>query len=171
MPAFETRRDALRKALLVRLLRAALVLSRRACPSWVLRESMRLAVQSSRRGFLEVPHYWAYYYHEGNRGVPKGTFVVFYKNKHDDPRTDRSLNYPVRRSDVRKLSHEEFVRDRKAGLLVATVRGTKGFPGVPFFDRGMRQFDPVGAEVVQRTLDEYLTEGYPRVVSVARAVL
>jgi hypothetical protein len=93
--------------------------ARAACQSRTLRQALR--VETGPRGFvLRVPHYWAPFFHNG-RGVVQaqpGKKLVFYKNPADDPRI--SGGYPVRLSDVRRLSKTEFYRDLRAGKLIVT---------------------------------------------------
>lgn len=95
--------------------------ARAACTSRTLRQALR--IERDANGFrLGVPHYWAQFFHDG-RGVVNarpGHKLVFYKNPADDPRI--SSGYPVRLSDVRKLTKSEFYRDLRAGKLIVADR-------------------------------------------------
>ena len=103
---------------------------------------------------MNVPQYWAIYYHEGHTKpiIPRNASVlVWYKNPSQDPRL--SGGYPIRRSQVRRLTKDEFQRDRAAGKLVVTKKSP--FSGRPvrgrrFFanDGGMAGFAQVANRVV-----------------------
>ncbi len=96
-------------------------LARAACTSRTLRQALR--VLKTEDGFvLNVPHYWAQFFHDG-RGVVNarpGHKLVYYKNPAEDPRI--AGGYPVRLSDVRKLTRTEFYRDLRAGKLIVAER-------------------------------------------------
>lgn len=125
-------------------------------PSRTLRNALT-TYQTGNRGYMNVPHYWAIYYHEGHTRpiIPRtASMLVWYKNPAQDPRL--SGGYPVRRSQVRKLTSAEFKRDRAAGKLIVTKRSPyDGRPvrGRRFFanDGGMSGFVPVANRVVART--------------------
>lgn len=93
--------------------------ARSACQSRTLRQALRL-VRTDDGFTLSVPHYWAQWFNGGRGPVNArpGHKLVFYKNPGDDPRI--SGGYPVRLSDVRKLTKEEFYRDLRAGKLIVT---------------------------------------------------
>jgi hypothetical protein len=96
-------------------------LARAACTSRTLRQALRV-IRTDEGFTLNVPHYWAQWFHDG-RGVVTarpGHKLVFYKNPAEDPRI--AGGYPVRLSDVRKLSREEFYRDLRAGKLIVAER-------------------------------------------------
>lgn len=108
-------------------------------PSSTLKKALTASYRKLPRGhqiLVHIPHYWAEYYHDGSGPVtmPKGKYMVWFKNPADDPRLKGGL--PVKRSDVRKLnlSRERFtqlIKDEKIIIRqhVGRRRGT-------FFTRG-----------------------------------
>lgn len=95
--------------------------SRAACQSRTLRQALR--VERTADGFrLTVPHYWAVFYAHGRGSITArpGKKLVYYRNPAEDPRL--AGGYPVRLSDVRRLTKGEFYRDLKAGRLIVTDR-------------------------------------------------
>jgi hypothetical protein len=75
--------------------------------------------------------------------------LVWFSNPDDDPRTRGGLEYPVRRSEARRLSKAEYDRGleenrrrRAAGLppymIVTTLAGP--VVGTPFFTAGADEF-------------------------------
>lgn len=125
--------------------------ARRECPSRTLRRSMAVLVDPKLGECrVSVPHYWAVYYHRG-RGPARARrrkFIVFFKRKIDDPRTDGGKNYPVRASQIRRLTKAQF-RSALAANKIVVVRAVGPAKGVPFFDRGLKSF-PVAADLVAR---------------------
>lgn len=95
--------------------------ARAACTSRTLRDALR--VTRNENGLqITVPHYWAQWFHDGRGPVTArpGHKLVYYKNPSDDPRI--SGGYPVRLSDVRRLTRAEFYRDLRAGKLIVAER-------------------------------------------------
>jgi len=95
------------------------------------------------RGFLSVPHYWAYYYHVGRRNLPPirpvgASVLVWFKDPNKDPRLNNGQS-PIYRSQIKQLnlSAAEFKRLRKNGDLIIAKRsprsGGASFEGNPFF--------------------------------------
>ena len=122
-----------------------LATARATVGSRTLREAMFL-LMDARAGVADivVPHYWAVYYHDGRAGfaAPSGRFLVFYPDPDDDPRLEGGR--PVRFSDARHLSREEFLEglDRNeerasSGLppFMLVVRSVGPAGAHPFFDR------------------------------------
>ena len=96
--------------------------------STTLREALRLIVnESEARADLFIPHYWAEFYHDGRAGfsVGPGKYLVFFDRAQDDPRLVNG-QYPERRSELRRLTREEF----KRGLKINNLRRANG--GRPF---------------------------------------
>lgn len=99
----------------------ALDLAKAACESHTLREALRIILTPT--GFrLEVPHYWAKWFHDGRGPIEAaaGKRLVYYKNPAQDPRIEGG--HPVTLNQVRKLTKHEFYRDLHAGLLVVAER-------------------------------------------------
>lgn len=90
---------------------------------------------------LYVPHYWAVYLHDGrSRPIRPRTakFLVWYPDFRQDPRRPNG-GYPERYAQVRRLTREEFIRDKAAGKLVFSEVVTKPVPPSPFFGNGPAQ--------------------------------
>jgi hypothetical protein len=99
-------------------------------------------------GKLNVPHYWAIYYHEGRQVIRpvSASMLVWFRNPNNDPRLKGGLS-PVYRSDIRKLTKAEFQfwseenrRARKRGAPVPMIvvkrsprSGQPSWKGNPFF--------------------------------------
>lgn len=75
---------------------------------------------------LVIPHYWAVYLHDGRGPVwpDRARYIVFFRRIEDDPRVDGGKNYPVRASDIRKLSSSEY----NYGLLRNRLAAQQGLP-------------------------------------------
>ena len=147
------------RAILVRLGRDATERVRKACPSRALRDGMFFEERPPSIVAIVSPHYWAYYVHQGRNAVSK-KLMVFFPNKHDDPRTLGGRLYPERQTDRKPLtlSPEDFKRLRRSGELVVTMQ-VGPTNGVPFFDRGMAGFGVAGGpagRIVRETVSEYL---------------
>lgn len=77
--------------------------------SSTLRDAARLIVDAQAgQAHIFIPHYWAVYYHDGRAGfaADAGHFLVFFADPDDDPRLEGG--YPVRESDIRRLTRDEF---------------------------------------------------------------
>lgn len=76
-----------------------------------LNENVDHETPEEAQGHLNVPHYWAPFYHDAEkRGVVKaspGGMLVWFRNKFDDPRLFGG-NSPVTRSQVRHLTKADF---------------------------------------------------------------
>ncbi len=118
---------------------------------------------------IYIDHYWARFVHDGRGkfGPPKGSqFYVWYKDRKEDPRLSASGGYPRRFREVRKLTREEFIRDKKAGKLVwvdarlGVGKVHTGVPGSPFFSNaaggGMRGFSKTAGSIVAPRWSNYL---------------
>lgn len=97
-------------------------------PSKTLQRALRLIVTFTalrRRAILRIPHYWAIYRHDGRRGfgpTSRATFLVWFWDPKDDPRTQGGTKHPVRASDIVRLTAEQF----KAGLEENARRKLRG---------------------------------------------
>ena len=119
----------------------ALEFTKTSTPATSLKKAMTASYRKIPRGhqiIVHIPHYWAEYYHDGSGPVsmPKGRYMVWFRNPKDDPRLKGG--YPIKRSDKRSLkdliSNEEFKELIKSGKLV--VRQHVGRRRGTFFTRG-----------------------------------
>lgn len=134
-------------------------IARAGCQSKTLRQALR--VLKTDDGFvLNVPHYWAQWFHDGRGPVTArpGKKLVFYKNPADDPRIQGG--YPVRLSDVRRLTKTEFYRDLKAGKLIVAERvgpqGPNEFMGDAMTVRAAQIVEQASADVLQQATRDAL---------------
>ena len=128
-------------------------------PSKSIRLSMTLEQDAPLRGRLNVPFYWATWYHNGRGGIEKGPndgFLVYYKDPKQDPRI--KSGYPVRRSDVKRLSPYRFKQDRRAGKLIVRKSVGPTNRNFPFFSDtgGMIGFDSKLDELAKKETDSYV---------------
>jgi len=102
-------------------------LVRKSIGSKTLRAAIRLIIdESEQRADLFIPHYWAVWYHDGRGSVSPVTArkLVFFDDPNDDPRIKNGR--PVRESDVRRLTKEQY----REGLRRNQERAGRG--GRPF---------------------------------------
>lgn len=107
-----------------------------------IRRSMMLSVLDFGVVAVEVPYYWAVYYHDGRGPVraKRGKKIVYFKDPDDDPRINGAArNYPRRASNIRRLSKKQFERFLRQGKLIA-VDSVGPADGDPFFTKGLRTF-------------------------------
>jgi hypothetical protein len=144
-------------------MRALLIAGRAFVTPKIRSKTLRAALKTyvvgaGRKGLLNVPHFWSWYFHDGRGPVRTkySKYLVWYKNPKEDPRL--SGGYPVTRSQQRRLQHWEFVRDLNAGKIIMTK--TAGpFPKAkanPFFTEGMAGFPAVADKVVRAKLPGYI---------------
>ena len=80
-------------------------------PSEQLQAALYSQELSDSRGLIRVPHYWARFIHDGRGPSPgasgTGKILVWFRNPKDDPRLPGG-KYPVRRSDIRRLTRGQF---------------------------------------------------------------
>lgn len=143
-------------------------LARAACTSRTLRQALK--VERTPTGFtLVVPHYWAQFFHDGRGPVNArpGHKLVFYKNPADDPRI--SGGYPVRLSDVRRLTKAEFYRDWRAGKLIVADRvgpaGPNEFMGDALTTRAAQIVAQVSADAATQAVRDALGPLFKATVS------
>lgn len=144
-------------------------------PSTSLRKALNLFVFSEVRAFVQIPHYWAIYVHDG-RGpfsMPAGRVMCWFRDPKNDPRL-REGHSPVRAADIRRLTKEEFrfwvQKNReavKAGTeppMIITRRIRRGTRPTPFFDNGLGggmagfldSVSPMAAKMVQDEIKDQL---------------
>ena len=140
-----------RAAVLRRIAEVGEVRAKKWIPSRTLEKALRIkqAVTRPGRGAqLFIPHYWALYAHDGRRGftaIGPRKFLVFFADPRNDPRTDGGRDYPVRVSQVKKLTKAQFDK----GMRINRQREKQGEPpfsymkvlksvgparGTPFFE-------------------------------------
>lgn len=132
-------------------------------PSRVLRRSLKIVpLRTSKNrygGAVEIPHYWAVYYHDGHRAVrPKQKdFIVYFRKgkKALDPRIQVGAWYPRRIQEVKRLKKSEFYRELKKGNLVVTKRSGPA-AGKKFFTDGMRSFEPIADKIVRAEVEKWI---------------
>jgi hypothetical protein len=113
------------------------------------------------QGRLRVPHYWAKYFHDGRNAVkkfPKGPMLIYYKDPSQDPRIQP--DYPVYRSDIRKLSDTEFAEARAADKLIVVPAVGPTKKKNPFFSDtgGMAGFKEEVNQIAKTETDSYVNE-------------
>ena len=159
--------------LLTRVGNLALRTVRPMIPSQTLQDSLVLEIGIdllAPRAVLFIPHYWAVYLHDG-RGVvtpDEKTWLVWFHNPQDDPRTSGGADYPVRAADIRRLTPEEWAEGlernaeaRAAGLppymIVTKLAGPVEFPmSFEWFEAGMSGFSSLAAPIVLEEFDRYV---------------
>lgn len=116
----------------------ALNFTRVATPSRTLKTAMTVSYRALPRLHqivVHIPHYWATYYHDGSGPVtmPKGKYMVWFRNPKDDPRLKGG--FPVTRSQIKKLdlSKERFTQLVKDGKII--IRQSVGRRQGKFFTR------------------------------------
>lgn len=156
-------------------------------PSTTLRDALRLEISTALlrpRAVLYLPHYWAVWVHDGRGPVAptERTWLVWFQNPKDDPRTAGGRNYPVRVSDVVRLTQAQWedglaenARRRKAGqepyMIVTKHAGPVRFPeSFAFFEAGMESFGVVVGPVVREEFDRHVKSRVP-IRRESRAVL
>lgn len=108
--------------------------------SATLRDSLEIELQPvSSAVVVGVPHYWAIYYHDGRGPVraKPGKWLVYFKDPADDPRL--TAGFPVRATDIIRLTREQFLAALAADQLIVTKSVGPADPH-PFFTRGMDGF-------------------------------
>lgn len=159
--------ESLKRALLIGLGQRWLLHTKRIVGSQTLSEAMTLQVDPDRDEMaLFVPQYWAVPYHEGH-GPVEGKKMIFFPDKTKDPRTGGGKNYPVRASDIRPLTKEEFKELR--GEYVVIRKRKRVEKGSQFYVRGARALVSEGdaERIVTATLDGFMRLEFPPVVEPA----
>lgn len=147
-------------------------------PSRVLADALAVvAGETENQRFLQVPHYWAVYVHDGRGafGPVRSEYLVWFRDKLDDPRTNFGQDYPIREGDIKRLSKEQFQyylelnrQDRAAGLrprMVIAKFQPKIMQGTPFFDEGLadlsREASREASQELASLLDDLLPDPGP----------
>jgi len=132
-------------------------------PSVNIRQSMTLVyARGETFGTLNVPFYWSKAYHDGRDAIhlKDDRVMIYYKDPKDDPRLNTSFpNYPIRRSDRRRLLRSTISADQKAGKLIVTKK-VGSTTGHPFFSDsgGMAGFDKELDRVASKECDIYVAK-------------
>lgn len=132
--------------------------SRRETRSKTIERSLQVTVLDFGRVAVETPYYWAVYYHDGRgpiRARP-GHKLVYFRNIDQDPRVP-NRRYPVRATDIRRLTKSQFyqmLNDPGSGMIVRTSVGPA--PGDPFFERAGRIFPARASAVAQREFSAHV---------------
>lgn len=179
--------DRFKRRLMLRLLDAG---KRRARPK-IARASRTLAralssyvvFRSGRypnvEGYLEIPHYWAVYVHDGRNPFRKQRYMIWWRNPLRDPRL-RGGKTPERASQLRSLTRAEWIaankenRDhlRRGGdpfdmpvIITKVIR--RRTPAVPFFDNdsggGMSGFSTDASRIAQSEFSRHVARTVPGV--------
>jgi len=126
-----------KERLLAEIGRIAARLARQKIQSETLRSSLSVELRpNSDEVVVGVPHYWAVYYHDGRgpiRAKP-GRWLVYFKDPALDPRIKRG--YPVRASDIVRLTRDQFYDALARDELIVTKSVGPAGPH-PFFSKGM----------------------------------
>ncbi len=155
---------------------AALRKARPQVPYSTLRKALNLfLLPDNQTARVQIPHYWALYVHDGRPpfNMPAGRYMVWFTNPADDPRL-RGRPTPVRASDLRHLTKEQFLEGLQANhlarlagaepFMVVTNRIRKGTPAIPFFSNtgGMAGFvneaNAIAGALVQRQLTDSIRD-------------
>jgi hypothetical protein len=120
-----------------------------------------------RRGYLNVPQFWAWYYHDGRgpASSPSGKYLVWFRNPKKDPRLAGGYPFTRREAQARqfgkknRMPSERFARLVKAGEIIVRKRSRSVPSGRanPFFTTGMRGFKGEANNVMRRNLPILLT--------------
>ncbi len=79
-------------------------------PSEQLQAGLYSQELTDSKGLIRVPHYWARFIHDGrgpSPGAAGSKILVWFRDPKDDPRYPGGV-YPVRRSDVKRLTRGQF---------------------------------------------------------------
>lgn len=123
-------------------------------------------------GQIVVPYFWAQFHHDGRGRVtaPPGRYIVFFPNKHLDPRTLGGTHYPSTRAQQAQpgfhLTAEQFYeyleinRARKALgqepiMIVTRSVGPIKRPR-PYFTEGLRSLPVEANQIALKHFESYL---------------
>jgi len=153
--------DGFLQALALRMCREAQRTVERDLESRTLRRALNCRIDPAPPGTaivrLNVPHYWAIYYHDGRGPVRprRGRFLVYFRSIEDDPRVNGTAS-PERFSQTKRLRlrPETFRRLVAQGkLLVRTSVGPAA--GNPFF-AGLTDFSNRVAKITEPALSTFV---------------
>lgn len=143
-------------------------------PSETLAEALRIvAGDEPSTVFLEIPHYWAVYVHDGRGsfGPRRAEWLVWFRDKLMDPRTNFGTHYPIREADIQRLSKEQFqyglelnrqarARGERVPMIVAKFQ-PRIMQGVPFFSDGLAEFSSEAAPLIKEEFESFLESVRP----------
>ena len=121
------------------LVQRAAQIAQQGIPSDTLRRALTVQRVSLQRVKLHIPHYWAYYVHEGTAPVnmPKGKFMIWFKDPRKDPRLSGGIT-PMRYNQTRRLTRNYLASPEFKQLLandeVVIAQNRKAVEGRPFFE-------------------------------------
>jgi len=159
--------EALTGELVEGFLLIAMARAREVIPSETLKRGLHYAITGPETGYLEVPHYWAVYVHDGHGPVGGDQVVVWFIPPELDPRIPNGN--PERLAEKRSLTASEIAfglelnrHARRGGVPpnrwpMQVHSGTKkGVSGSYFFTDGMAglmaEYDEFAARVVDKHL-------------------
>lgn len=125
----------------------AFQVARQGIPSDTLRRALTIQKLSLERSKLHIPHYWAYYVHEGSAPVnmPRGRFMIWFKDPNKDPRLDGGIT-PMRYSRTRHLTRNYLASDEFKQLVkndeVVIAQNRRAIEGRPFFSNQPQYMGP-----------------------------
>lgn len=137
-----------------------LEISRRECKSKSVAASLHLVRLDLGVYAVETPYFWAVYYHDGRGPIQAkpGRVLVYFKNPDLDPRIP-GRKYPVRASDIKRLTAAQFYRylkDPSKGMIVKKSVGPAA--GDPFFIRAQRAITREIGKMVRAELSAIVRE-------------
>lgn len=133
--------------------------------------TLRQALEHEQTGLttaqIFVSHHWSVFYHDGRgTALPKGQFLVWFRNPRDDPRN--IPGYPKTTSQIKKLTPAQWQR----GLMLNTLHRANGGSyetqpmiiarrssptrGAEFFTTGMLGFKQIAAPIVRARFERFL---------------
>lgn len=121
--------------------------------SRAISESLTLTLQPG-EVTLRTPYYWAKLYHDGRGPInmPKGRFMIFFKDPVLDPRLRGGR--PVRTAQVRRLTPAEFREAQASGALII-ARHVGPQKGTHFFTKPIAQFRRAVPRFLKPELDAW----------------
>lgn len=121
-----------------------------------LNENVETETDTEASGYLNVPHYWAPFYHDRERrgvvNAAPGGMLVWFRDKKRDPRLPGGI-YPVTKSQVRHLTKGEFraFSEENRRVVAAYCRAT-----------GKRRKDLTRSDYMAMELPMIVTKQSPR---------
>lgn len=172
-------RDVLGRKALRAITAAGLDYVRPKIRSRTLRRALNRWIPTDQQGYIQIPHYWALYVHDG-RGTfaaPPGKYLVWFRNPKDDPRLRGGVT-PVRAADLRHLQPSEFYHwlrenaiaraEGRDPPMVVTRAVRKGVPPARFFenDGGMAGFAAKANDVANPIVREHILDKLEDILNV-----
>lgn len=143
-------------------------IARRESRSKAISKSLEVKNLDFGRVSVSTPFFWANIYHDGRGPVRarRGHKIVYFKNPAQDPRLNGG-NYPVRASQVRRLTKSQFyrlLRDKSSGMIVADSAGP--WRGDPFFKRAALRMLRVKHPTAKRHFSDHVKQDLKSVLNV-----